>query len=178
MSVKKKMLGEERRLNILSILKNSQHPVTGNELASIANVSRQIIVGDITLLKAHHEPIMATSNGYIYLQQQVSSHLIERTVACFHGSERTEEEMLLIVDQGVTLKDVKVEHPLYGDLTASIMVSNRSEVQQFIEKVNNTKANLLSKLTDGTHIHTLMSNREEYLDNAIQELKKAGFLIQ
>ncbi len=72
---------------------------------------------------------------------------------------------------------VKVEHPVYGDITASIMVSNRKEVYQFINKVNQTQASYLSELTDGVHLHTLEASSEEDLDDAVQALHKAGFLL-
>lgn len=51
-----------------------------------------------------------------------------------HGPERTEEELQLIVDEGVTVKDVIIEHPVYGDLTASLRVGTRKEVQHFMKK--------------------------------------------
>ena len=63
----KKLLGEERRLELLSLLKNAKQPVTGTDLAKHTNVSRQVIVNDMNLLKARNEPIMATSQGYIYM---------------------------------------------------------------------------------------------------------------
>lgn len=174
----KKLLGEERRTLLLELLKNSHYPITGSELASRTNVSRQVIVGDITLLKAKNEPIIATSQGYIYLKQGNPAPIFERTIACCHSPEKTETELFLLVDQGVTVKDVKIEHPVYGDLTASIMVSSRQEVKQFIEKVKSTKASLLSALTEGVHLHTISANSEAILDNAEQALLDAGFLIQ
>ena len=81
------------------------------------------------LIKPENEPIIATSQGYIYIKTGTPTDNIERTMACNHPPERTEEELNLIVDHGVTVKDVKIEHPVYGDLTASILVSNRKEVK-------------------------------------------------
>ncbi|WP_053367266.1 transcription repressor NadR [Bacillus sp. FJAT-27245] len=174
----KKLPGEERRHMLLSLLKNSNGPITGGELASTAKVSRQIIVGDITLLKAKNEPIIATSQGYLYLRQSSLSPVFEKTVPCQHPPGKTEEELLLIVDEGVTVKDVRIEHPVYGDLTASIMVSNRQEVKQFIEKIRKTKASFLSELTGGYHLHTLSAPSEQALEKAEAALQKAGFLFE
>ncbi|RDU35066.1 transcription repressor NadR [Neobacillus piezotolerans] len=178
MGEEKKLLGEERRQMLLSLLKNSNAPITGSELASAAKVSRQIIVGDITLLKAKNEPIIATSQGYLYLRHSAHSPVFEKTVACFHPPGKTEEELLLVVDEGVTVKDVKIEHPVYGDLTASIMVSNRQEVKQFIEKIRKTKAAFLSELTGGYHLHTLSAPSEQALKKAEAALQKAGYLFE
>ena len=71
MKKEKKLLGEDRRDKLIQLLKESRKPLTGSELAKIANVSRQIIVGDISILKAKKEPIMATSQGYIYLHESL-----------------------------------------------------------------------------------------------------------
>jgi len=178
MKEQKKVFGEERRELLLKLLKESTEPITGSELAAKANVSRQVIVGDITLLKAKGEPIIATSQGYIYLLQASMTTLYERIIACFHSPERTEEELNIIVDFGVTIKDVKIEHPVYGDLTASVMVSDRKEVKQFMEKIKSTKASYLSELTEGFHLHTLSAPSENKLDEAVQALKKAKFLVE
>lgn len=174
----KKILGDERRQWILDKLITKQTPVTGGDLAKQTNVSRQVIVSDITLLKAKGEPIIATSQGYLYMPTSNQDTLIERTVACQYTPERSEEELFLLVDHGVTVKDVKIEHGVYGDLTASIMVSNRKEVEQFMNKIENTGASFLSELTDGVHLHTLMAQNEETLEKAESALQEAGFLIQ
>ena len=173
----KKMLADERRALLLDMLKNSHQPITGAELAAKTNVSRQIIVGDITLLKAKNEPIIATSQGYLYMQAASQNVQVERTIACNHTPENTEEELNILVDQGVTVKDVRIEHPVYGDLTASIMVSNRREVKQFMEKIHNTNAGYLSELTEGIHLHTIVAPTERALDEAEKAMRSAGFLI-
>ena len=173
----KKILGDERRKIILQLLKDSKRPITGSELAEKTNVSRQVIVGDITLLKARNEPIIATSQGYIYLQQGNGHVEYERTIACRHTPADTEKELNIMVDHGVTVKDVKIEHAIYGDLTASIMVSNRQEVKQFIHNLETTKAPLLSELTGGIHLHTITAANEAALDKAEAALKKEGILL-
>lgn len=177
MKEQKKLLGEERRNLLLNMLKNSQQPITGAELAKKANVSRQVIVGDITLLKARNQPIIATSQGYLYLHPVNGQKEATKTIACYHPPERTEEELNLLVDHGVTVKDVKIEHPVYGDLTASVMVSNRKEVQMFMERIRSTNASFLSELTDGVHLHTISAPNEQYLLEAEKALEKAGFLM-
>lgn len=174
---KKKLAGEERRSLLLDWLQHEKKPLTGSELAKKANVSRQVIVGDITLLKARGVPIMATSQGYMYLtNQEETGH--ERIVACVHPPDRTEEELLLLVDLGVLVKDVKIEHPVYGDLTASIMVSNRKEATRFLEKINETNAAYLSELTSGVHLHTISAKDEATLNEAEQALQNAGLLLE
>ena len=98
------------------------------------NVSRQVIVQDISLLKARNEPIIATAQGYLYLKPQEKQQAFERVIVCQHKPAEVRQELTMLVDHGVTIKDVKVEHPVYGDLTASIMVSNRFDVEQYLQK--------------------------------------------
>lgn len=174
----KKMDGEERRLYILSTLKNATEPIPGAILGHQTAVSRQVIVGDVNLLKATGEPIVATSRGYLYLHPETGPSKIEKTFVCTHTAAQAEEELNIFVDYGLTVKNVLVEHPVYGDLTASIMVSNRSEVKKFIEHMKETGAPLLSELTEGIHSHMVIAQAQADLDQAEAALRKAGILIE
>ncbi|MGG3965425.1 transcription repressor NadR [Heyndrickxia faecalis] len=174
---KKKILGDERRHLILEWLQNSREPITGGELAKRTNVSRQIIVNDITLLKAKNEPILATSQGYLYIHPAGAENKVEKTLVCMHTREQVAHELNLLVDHGVTVKDVKVEHPVYGDLTASIMVSTRAEVARFIRRIEETNASYLSELTGGIHLHTVEAASGRQVEEAEQALKEAGILF-
>jgi len=93
MSGTEKMLGTERRKLLVTTLIQSKEPITGRELGDLTNVSRQVIVGDITLLKAKGEPIIATNRGYVYMHPQVELERTEYVIVCNHTSEQTEEEL-------------------------------------------------------------------------------------
>jgi len=174
-----KLLGEERRNLLLDKLLKASKPITGGELAAFANVSRQVIVQDISLLKAKNHPIIATSQGYVYLEKNKHDQpLLERLIACKHSPTDTKEELNILVDHGVFVKDVIVEHPVYGDLTASIRVGNRIEVEEFIKKISLNKASYLSQLTEGLHLHTLQADSIDKLDRACHDLDKAGILVK
>lgn len=175
--IMKKLLGEERRLELLALLKNATQPLTGTDLAKHSNVSRQVIVNDMNLLKARNEPIVATSQGYIYMHN-VQQTRIERKIVCTHAPSEAKEELFILVDCGVTVESVIVEHPVYGEITASIMVSNRIEVEHFVKRVQETNALYLSALTDGTHLHVISATSEENLNLAEEKLRKRGFLIE
>lgn len=174
----KKMLGEERRLELLTLLKNQKEPLTGTYMANHANVSRQVIVNDMNLLKARNEPIVATSQGYIYLQAEQASRTYERKIVCMHSAMETKDEMYTLVDCGVTINNVIVEHPVYGEITASIMVSSRFEVDFFLNRLQEANASLLSALTDGTHLHVISAPSIERLDQAEALLREKGYLIE
>lgn len=174
----KKLLGEARRQEILMLLKQSSEPITGTDLSKKAGVSRQVIVGDMTLLKARNEPILATSQGYVYIGKANTMNAFERQIACIHSPEDAQEELYTLVDSGVLVKNVTIEHPVYGDLTASIQVANRHEVDLFLNKVVVTGAGYLSELTGGIHLHLISASTEETLNRAIHAMKEKGFLAE
>lgn len=173
----KKVLGEERRELLLKWLMETEQPITGTFLATKTNVSRQVIVQDISILKARTYPILATAQGYLFLREQLNSEMRSTVIACKHVPSATEKELNIIVDYGGLVKDVVVEHPVYGDLTASLMIRNRRDVNAFITKMASTKASLLSQLTAGVHLHTIEARTDQQLDEICTALETAGFLL-
>lgn len=174
--MKKTVNGEQRRDALLAHLRTQTGPVTGSTLAKLVDVSRQVIVQDLSLLKAQGLPIVATSRGYVFGEQDaVTTH--ERKIVCRHTLEEMETEMNALVDEGVTIRDVIVEHPVYGYITGQIMVKSRRDVRVFLERLRHENAEPLSRLTDGTHIHTIEADSEEALQSAITRLKELGILV-
>lgn len=176
MNNQQKLSGKERRDYIIKLLKNEQSPITGQALAEGTGVSRQVIVTDIALLKASDEPIIATNRGYLYMKKKQSSDTHNRIVICKHTPEQTEEELNAIVDCGVTVENVIVEHPIYGELTGSLMINSRYDVEQFTNTIKRKDASLLSVLTDGLHLHTLEADSVDKLDAACDKLNELGIL--
>ena len=58
------MTGEERRNEIIRTIKDSIKPIAGSKLADKYEVSRQVIVQDIALLRAAGYDILSTNRGY------------------------------------------------------------------------------------------------------------------
>lgn len=174
----KKILGEKRRNLILTWLKDEREPITGKELSERSNVSRQVIVQDISLLKATGEPIMATARGYVYLRDNHENERATRVIVVKHTAEQTAEELYTLVDHGVTVRNVMVEHPIYGDITGSLMIKNRKEADAFLEELKHTGASLLSRLTEGVHLHEIEAEREVQLDQACEALRMLGYLLE
>ena len=178
MPASEKMTGKERQAYILKKLKQAKAPIKGSDFAQVANVSRQVIVQDVSLLKAKDEPILATNQGYIYLKEEAEPLEAKRMIAVNHTPDETLQELNMIVDYGVTVKDVRVEHAIYGDLTATVNVSNRQEVKTFVQNMKENEASLLSELTDGVHLHTLEADDETKIEAACKALKEAGILVE
>ena len=64
------MNAESRRQAILNQLAQANAPLSASALATRFSVSRQIIVGDIALLRAAGADISATPRGYLLHQEQ------------------------------------------------------------------------------------------------------------
>ena len=91
------MEAQTRRKAIARRLEEIDGPISAAALAREFSVSRQIIVGDVALLRAEGMNIAATPRGYV-LPPQVSGMI--RTLACRHRAEEMEAELNAVVDQG------------------------------------------------------------------------------
>ena len=111
------MNAAQRRGRILDELKVAEGPLSATALAQRLSVSRQVIVGDVALLRAAGEGITATPRGYVLDAPRAG---IVATVACAHSGADMERELTLMVDQGCTVENVIVEHPVYGQLTGPL----------------------------------------------------------
>ena len=150
----------ERRKAIVNLLSASKTPISGGELSKQFNVSRQIIVQDITVLKGLGYEIFSTHHGYV-LQK---SPLVERVFKLKHTTEQTEDELNSIVDLGGTVVDVFVWHKVYGKISATLNIFSRLHVKQFLEGVRTGKSTELMNITGGYHYHTVRADSEAVLD--------------
>lgn len=168
------MEAASRRQAILDRLRSADRPVSASALAAGLNVSRQIIVGDIALLRASGAEISATPRGYVLPR---ATDGITRTIACRHTLAQTGQELDILVDNGCTVLDVIVEHPVYGQLTGQLQISSRYDVEQFLARTRDSDAAPLSMLTGGLHLHTLRCPNEDAYTRACAALKAAGLLL-
>ncbi len=169
------MKAEQRREAILSQLKSSAAPISAAALAKKYGVSRQVVVGDIALLRAFGNEVSATPRGYVL---ERDTGMIVRTLACTHAAEDMKRELDIMVDNGCVVRDVIVEHPIYGQLTGSLELKSRYDVSQFVSRSAESEALPLSALTDGIHLHTLLCPDEEAFERVKSELGEAGFLLR
>ena len=168
------MDASERRENIIKLLGKAEQPVSASALAAKFDVSRQIIVGDIALLRAAGSDISATPRGYVISQQNGG---VIRQIACRHSSEDMQKELYAVVDEGCTVIDVIVGHPVYGQLTGSLQLSSRFDVNQFILKCSQSSAHPLSLLTGGIHLHTISCPDEAAYQRVKHSLDSLGILL-
>lgn len=166
------MNAEERRKEILARLGDAKKQISASALARELGVSRQIIVGDVALLRAQGHDILALARGYV-LQK---SALAERVFKVKHSDEDTEKELCLIVDAGGCVVDVFIYHRSYGEVNAKMNIKSRVDVQAFLDDIASGKSSLLKNVTSGYHYHTVSAESEEILDLIKNRLEENGFL--
>ena len=157
------MKADERRKAIVNLLLEEKTPVAGGILSEKFEVSRQIIVQDISVLRASGFEIISTHYGYVIN----GTPLAERVLKLRHTTEQTEDELTLIVENGGTVVDVFGWHKVYGKINASLNIFSPMHVKQFIEGVRSGKSTELMNITGGYHYHTVRAESEEVL-NAIE----------
>ena len=169
------MNSEERRKIIYEMLIKNENPIKGNGLAEELGVTRQVIVKDIAIMRAKGEKIIATPEGYIMPKEQ--KHYLKKVIAVCHKSEDIEDELSIIVKFGGIIEDVIVEHALYGEIKAMLMIKTLYDVQNFITKLQEYKAEPLMVLTGGVHLHSIMAESQDILDKIETELKINNYLV-
>jgi len=168
------MKSNKRREEIFNLLVKEEKPLKGIDLANIFNVTRQIIVKDIAILRAEGKSIIATADGYIYNKEIQREKAI---IAVSHKEDETIDELEIVVRYGGIIEDVIIEHPIYGEIKASLMIKNLNDLNKFITKFNEDTIKPLSYLTNGIHLHTISADTKEDIELIKNELKKHGFLL-
>lgn len=170
------MDGNARREELLRILKNRPEPVSGTELSGLLGVSRQVIVQDIALLRANDVNILSTTRGYLLYKQDHPR--VKRIMRVKHTTGQIEDELCTIVDLGGEIEDVKVIHEIYGEIATRLIIRNRSDVYDFINKVREKKIVPLKELAADVHSHTVIAASEEILDRIEQSLREKKYLYE
>lgn len=168
------MSGEERRGKIIQALKNSDKAVSATTLAKEFDVSRQVIVQDVALLRANGKNIFSTNRGYLIQEDEETT----RVFKVQHEDDEVEKELTTIVDPGGTVEDVFVYHKVYGVLRAEMNIKSRMDIRNYMEEIRSGKSSLLKNVTSGYHYHTVRAERVEILDMIQEELQKKGLLAK
>ena len=168
------MTGSERRDAIIKQIRESRTPVSGKSLAAAYDVSRQVIVQDIALIRAAGYDIMATNRGYIINEPAT----VSRVFKVKHTDAQVEEELNSIVDLGGCVRNVMVNHRVYGRMEADLNITSRRKAADFIRDLKSGKSSPLKNITSGYHYHTVEADSEETLDMIGEMLEEKGFLVE
>ena len=163
---------ETRRKGIIDFLALSNKPISASRLAEEFGVSRQVIVGDIALIRASGIEISSLARGYVLEKKNG----LQRVFKVLHSDEDVSKELNLIVDAGGTIIDVFIFHKFYGTLRADMNIKSRLQVEQFLNNINTGKSSLLKNVTAGYHYHTVGAESVEVLYLIEKKLEENGFL--
>lgn len=163
----------ERRKAIVNLLLSAKDPISGGELAQRFNISRQIIVQDITVLKGTGYEILSTNQGYVMQR----SPLAEKVFKVRHTTDQTEDELSCIVDLGGTVVDVFVWHKVYGRIDAPLNIFSQMQIKQFLEGVRTGQSTELMHITGGYHYHTVRAENEAVLDRIEAALAERNYIV-
>lgn len=169
------MDGKTRREELIKLLKHSDTALSGEHLSEMLSVSRQIIVQDIALLRATGCKIISTNRGYLLYPE--APHKASRIFTVRHSTDEICDELYTIVDLGGSIRNVIVEHELYGSITGSLNINSRREADEFISRVNTSQAVPLKVLGNDIHSHQVDADSEEILDEIETALSKKHFIL-
>ena len=183
---------EARRASLLDALRSADAPVSGGQLANTLNVSRQIIVQDIALLREAGANIVATTKGYVLADaaqtaaqtmtqnaaEQPTMRLDEpaRTFKLHHEVEQTRDELQTIIALGGRVHNVSISHRAYGRIIAPLEIANQADIERFINDIESGKSSPLSTATSGYHYHLVSAPSDQDLEAIGRALADKGFL--
>lgn len=169
------MSGKERRDSIAHRLRGSREPVSGTKLAREFNVSRQVIVQDVAILRAAHMDIISTNRGY--LLRNISGGKATRVFKMCNTDEQTEDELNTIVYYGGIVENDFVNHKVYGRVQVDLNIRSVRDVTEFIRGIKSGKSSPLKNITSDYHYHTVSADSEETLDLIENALREKNYLI-
>ncbi|MGE4589462.1 MAG: 3H domain-containing protein [Acidaminococcaceae bacterium] len=168
------MNGEKRRESILQHLAESSLPISGLQLAKLFNVSRQVIVQDIALLRAEKHEILSTNIGYM-IKTAVKP---QRVFYVAHSDDCILDELYTIVDLGGRVIDVQISHKVYGNFLAQLDIKSRKDADNLVKRISSGESIPLKKLTQDMHCHLVEADTVDELDAIENELQRKGYLLQ
>ena len=166
------MNGDKRRETILQQIAESALPISGLQLSKLFNVSRQVIVQHIALLRAEKHEILSTNTGYI-IKKAVKP---QRLFCVVHSDDSILDELYTVVDLGGRVLDVQVKHKAYGEFSAQLNIKSRKDADALVEKISLRESIPLKNLTQNVHFHLVEADTEEELDCIENALSKKGYL--
>ena len=167
--MEKEMTGADRRKEILSMIRDTDTPVSGTAIGK-KNRCQQTGRGAGYCTS----PIISTARGYLLDEPKQAVRIFK---VC-HTNEQVEDELTTIVDLGGCVVNVMVNHRVYGKLDAPLNIKSRRDVQNFMDDLKTGKSTPLLNVTSGYHFHKISAESEEVLDEIEEALKKKGYLAE
>lgn len=160
----------KRQNEIIKVLQKNKEPISGETLGDMFDVSRQIIVKDIGMLKAFGVEIVSTNKGYKIDTGKKLTKIIESS----HDDNAIKDELNTIVDNGGVVIDIFINHPVYGVIRKDLDIKSRNGVNNFVKNMDISTP--LKNLTANIHYHTISAKDEESLKKIEKALGEKGYL--
>lgn len=169
------MEGDNRRTEIIKKLRESGAPVSGRTLASELNVSRQIIVGDIALIRAQGVNIVATNSGYVIEEDE---SLKSMNVRIKHRPEDFYDVLCTVVDEGAFVSAIFIEHDVYGRVETKVNIKSRADAKVFAEKSFESSHAPLYALTGNVYYQKIDAPVDVILIRVQRALHEKGYITR
>lgn len=169
--------GEARRRAILDMLGSTTEPLSGSAIGRALGVSRQVVVGDVALLRSQGHAIASTNRGYVLGGAGTAGRVV-RLVKVRHTTEQVADELDCIVDRGGWVLDVIVNHRAYGRISAPLGIKCRADVERYLDDIASGKSSPLMNVTSGYHFHHISAETSETLDGIEAALGERGYLAE
>lgn len=109
-----------------------------------------------------------------------------RRIYMQEGEARREQLLQMLRDSTAPISesalarslDVIIEHEIYGQITANLILENRRDVAEFCDRLKYSNAKPLNIIAGGTHYHTVEARSEVMLDNIECALREKGYLVR
>lgn len=170
------MNAAERRAEILRILSTTSKPMAGGVLAKELKVSRQIVVGDIALMRAGGEDIIATNDGY--LLNRPDSDLNVVTIRLKHKTEDLFDVLCTIIDEGAEIKSLYIDHSIYGRVFIPFKITNRAEARGVSEAFMESGEKVIGDITGFKQYYEIGAGNQLILLRVQKNLNDKGYLIK
>jgi len=170
------MKASERREELLKLLNSSAKPLAGGVLAKELKVSRQIVVGDIALLRAGGEDIISTNDGYLINRSGGDLNLV--TVRLKHRTEDMFDVLCTIIDEGATVQSLYIDHSIYGRVSIPFKVLNRAEARSVSEALMESGEKAIGDITGFKQYYEISAANQLILLRVQKSLNDKGYLIK
>lgn len=170
------MKNDERRNQVLDLIKLSENPINGSTISKQMGVSRQVIVQDVALLRANKHNIISTNRGYM-LSTPKQTQEFTRVIKVSHTDDQIRDELSCIINLSGRILDVWVDHEVYGKFSAELNISNDYDIEKFVLQIQDNKVTPLKNITNNCHYHTISAPTLKLLDLIEQELIELGFIV-
>ena len=168
------MNSAQRREKVLSLLTEHSSPLSATVIAKQCGVSRQIIVGDVALLRASGEQISATPRG-IPAAPRTGTAPAGDCLPPHPGADG--KGTVHCGGQRLCGAGRDGRHPVYGRISGQLQLFSRYDVDQFVQKLRTSNAPALCTLTGGVHLHNIQYQHQEDIQRVVEQLRKQGLLF-